>query len=71
MRLIWKKYDSAFDPVVTLVGLGFFVGGVYVVALLGHALRDPIVWVLAAIPFLTAVMGFITLVREYQLWKKR
>jgi hypothetical protein len=27
MRLIWKKYDSAFDPIVTLLGLGFFLGG--------------------------------------------
>ena len=71
MRLIWKKYDTEFDPVVTLVGLVFLVGGVYGVALLSHALRHPLVWLVAALPLLTAVMGAVTLVREYQLWKMR
>ena len=71
MRLIWKKYDSKFDPIVTLVGVGFLVGGVYGLALLGHALRKPIVWVLAAIPLVCAAMGVVTLVREYRLWKMR
>jgi len=71
MRLIWKKYDSEFDPVVTLVGLVFLFGGVYGVALLSHALRHPLVRLVAALPLLTAVMGFVTLVREYQLWKMR
>jgi hypothetical protein len=71
MRLIWKKYDSEFDPVVTVVGLAWLVGGVYGVALMGHALRHPLVWVLAAIPSLVAVMGVVTLLREYQLWKMR
>lgn len=71
MRLIWKKYDSKFDPVVTLVGLGLLFGGVYGVALLSHALRHPLVWIVAAIPLLAAVMGVVTLVREYQLWKAR
>ena len=71
MRLIWKKYDSKFDPIVTLVGAGFFVAGVYGLALIGHALRNPVAWVLAAIPLVCAVMGVVTLVREYQLWKMR
>jgi hypothetical protein len=71
MRLIWKKYDSEFNPVVTLVGLGFLLGGVYGVALLSHALRQPLVWIVPAIPVLTGVMGAVTLVREYQLWKMR
>ena len=71
MRLIWKKYDSEFNPVVTLVGLGSLLGGVYGVALLSHALRHPLVWIVAAIPVLTGVIGIVTLVREYQLWKMR
>jgi hypothetical protein len=57
MRLIWKKYDSEFNPVVTLVGLGFLVAGVYGFALLSDALRHALTWVLAVIPFLFAVMG--------------
>jgi hypothetical protein len=69
MPLIWKKYDSKFDPVVTLFGLGFLLGGAYGVVLIRHALRHPIVWVVAAIPLMAGVMGVVTLVREYQLWK--
>ncbi len=71
MRLIWKKYDSQFDAIVTLVGVGFLTGGVYGLTLFGRALRNPVVWVLAAIPLVMAVMGVVTLVREYQLWKMR
>lgn len=71
MRLIWKKYDSKFDPIVTLVGLGFVVGGIYGIAILSPALRRPISWVIATLPFLAAVMGILTLVREYQLWKQK
>ena len=71
MRLIWKKYDTKFDPVVTVVGLGSLIGGAYGLALLSHALRHPLVWIIAAIPLLVGVMGVITLVREYQLWKAR
>ena len=54
MRLIWKKYESKFDPVVTLVGLVFLFGGVYGVALLSHVLRHPLVWIVATLPLLTA-----------------
>ena len=71
MRLIWKKHDTKFDPVVTLVGLGFLVGGAYGLALARHALRHPLVWIVAAIPLLAGVMGVLILVREYQLWKAR
>jgi hypothetical protein len=71
MRLIWKEYDSKFDPVVTLVGLGLFLGGGSGVALLSHAVRHPLAWIVAAIPLLAGVMGAVTLVREYQLWKTR
>jgi uncharacterized membrane protein (Fun14 family) len=72
MRLIWKKYDSAFDPIVTLLGLGFFLGGGYgFVLLTPSVVRYPVVGVLAAVPLLFASIGVITLVREYGLWKQR
>lgn len=71
MRLIWEKYDSKFDPIVTLVGLGFFLVGMYGVTLLSYALRHPLVWISAAILVLMGIMGVVTLVREYQLWKTR
>jgi hypothetical protein len=29
MRLIWKKYDTEFNPTVTVVGAALLVGGVY------------------------------------------
>jgi hypothetical protein len=71
MRLIWRKYDSKFDFVMTLVGLEFFLGGVYGIALLSRSLRHPLVWIVAAIPLSFAVMGLLILVREYQLWQER
>jgi hypothetical protein len=71
MRLIWKKYDSEFNPTVTVVGAACLVGGVYGLALIARALLDPVVWVFAAIPLVVAFVGVITLVREYQLWKAR
>ncbi len=71
MRLIWKKFDSAFDPVVTIVGVGFVVGGAYGMALLRHALQHPIVLVVAAIPTLLAVMGVLIVFREVQLFRER
>jgi hypothetical protein len=71
MRLIWKKVDSVFDPVVTIIGVGFVFGGVYGMALLRHALRHPIILVVAAIPTLLAVMGVLIVVREAQLFRER
>ncbi len=71
MRLIWKKYDSEFNPVVAAVGLFAVFAGVYALVLMRHALLQPVVWALAAVPLLAAVIGAITLVREYQLWKLR
>ena len=29
MRLLWESWDSEFNPVVALVGLGWLVVGVY------------------------------------------
>jgi hypothetical protein len=72
MRLIWKKYDAKFNAAITIVGLGSVVVGAYGMAeLLSHALRDPILWIFAAIPLLAALCGIVTLAREYQLWKTR
>lgn len=71
MRLIWKKYDSKFDPIIAAVGAWFVVCGLYGVVLLGRAFRHLAVWALAAVPFLLAVMGVLILVREYQLWNMR
>jgi len=71
MRLIFKKYDSAFNPVVTMVGVLFLAGGVYGMALCRHVLRHPVVLVVAALPTLVAVMGALILVREIQLFKGR
>jgi predicted cation transporter len=71
MRLIWKKFDSTFDPVLTLVGIGFALGGLYGIALLRHALRHPIVLIVAVIPALLGVMGVLIVVREVQLFRDR
>lgn len=71
MRLIWKKNDSQFDPILALVGLGFLGGSAYGIALIGHALRPGIVLLLAAVPLAMGAAGFVILVREYQLWKIR
>jgi phosphate/sulfate permease len=71
MRLIWKKFDSKFDPVVTVVGIGLALGGLYGIALLRHAFQHPIVLILAAIPALAGVMGILVVVREFQLFRDR
>jgi hypothetical protein len=71
MRLIFKKWDSAFDPIVTVVGVLFvFVGG-YGMQLLRHCLQHPILLVVAAIPTLVAAMGILIVVREVQLFRER
>ena len=71
MRLLWKQWDSEFNPIVALVGLGWLLGGLYGLGLLLHSFRHPIVLVVAAIPAVLAVMGVVVLVRQYQLWSKR
>jgi hypothetical protein len=71
MRLIWKKYDSEFNASVTVIGAGFLVGGIYGLAHIIHALANPVVWVFAAIPLIVILLGAVTLLREYQLWKAR
>jgi hypothetical protein len=71
MRLIFKEWDSAFNPVVTAVGAGFLAAGVYGMALFRHVLQHPIVLIVAAIPALFAVMGVLVLIREVQLFRGR
>lgn len=71
MRLIWKKFDSTFDPVMTLVGILFALGGLYGLAIVRHALEHPIVLIPAAIPALLAVMGILIVIREIQLFRGR
>jgi hypothetical protein len=57
--------------VATIVGAGFVLAGVYGMALLRHALRHPIVLIVAAIHALLTVMGVLVVVREVQLFKGR
>lgn len=71
MRLIWKKFDSVFDPILTVVGVGFALGGMYGLALMRHAFQHPIVLIVAAIPALAAVMGVLIVIREVQLLRGR
>lgn len=71
MRLIFKEWDSAFNPVVTAVGVLFLAGGVYGMALFRHVLHHPIVFIIAAIPGLFAVMGVLILIRQVQLFRGR
>jgi predicted cation transporter len=71
MRLIWKKFDSTFDPVLTLVVVGCALAGLYGLALLRHAFQHPIVLIVAAIPALFSVMGVLIIVREVQLFRGR
>lgn len=71
MRLIFKKWDSAFDPIVTVLGVLFvFVGG-FGMALWRHVLQHPILLVFVAIPTMVAVMGVLIVVREVQLFRQR
>jgi hypothetical protein len=71
MRLIFKKYDSVCDPVVTVVGVGLLLAGLYGMVLLRHALRQPVALLVAAIPMLATVMGVLIVVREVQLFRQR
>lgn len=71
MRLIFKGWDSEFNPVVTGVGALFLVCGLYGMALWRHVLQHPVVLLVAALPTIVAVMGGLILVREIQLFKDR
>jgi uncharacterized protein (DUF983 family) len=71
MRLIFKQWDSAFNPVVTVVGVLFLAVGLYGLALWRHVLLHPVVLLVAALPTLVAVVGALILVREIQLFKHR
>jgi hypothetical protein len=71
MRLIWKSHDSEFNPVLTVVGVGFLLSGAYGVALLRHSFAHPIVLLVAVIPTLGAVVGALIVVREVQLFRQR
>ena len=68
---IWKKFDSTFDPGLTMVGVGFALGGMYGLALLRHAFQHPYVLIVVAIPALLAVMGVLIVIREVQLFRGR
>ncbi len=70
MRLIWKKYDGTFDPIVAGVGVGFLLGGLYGVSLLvSTVLRHTIAIIVVAIPAVMAVAGALIIVREVQLYR--
>jgi len=71
MRLIFKNWDSAFNPVVTALGALFLAGGLYGMMPFRHILQHPIVLVLAAVPTLAAVIGALIIVREIQLFRSR
>lgn len=71
MRLIFKERDSAFNPVVTAVGVLFLAGGLYGMALWRHVLQHPVVSLVAVLPTLLALMGALILVREVQLFRNR
>ena len=71
MRLIFKNWNSAFNPVVTAVGMLFLFGGLYGMVPFRHILQHPIMLVLAAVPTLLAAIGALILVREIQLFRAR
>jgi hypothetical protein len=71
MRLIFKEWDSAFNPVVAVVGVLFLAGGLFGMVLWRHVLRHPVVLVVALLPTLLAAMGVLIVVREVQLFRDR
>jgi hypothetical protein len=66
-----RSWDSAFNPVVTAVGVLFLFGGLYGMVPFRHVLQHPIMLVLAAVPTLLAVIGALIVVREIQLFRAR
>ena len=71
MRLLWKKYDRAFHPIIATVGLGFFGFGVWGVVSLRRAPLSPVLWPFYAIPLCALFIGIVIVIREYELWKTR
>lgn len=48
----WKKQSRTFDPILTVIGIGFTLAGLYGIALLRNAFRHPVILIVAAIPLL-------------------
>ena len=71
MRLIFKNWDSAFNPVVMAVGVLFLAGGLHGMVPFRHVLQHPLVLVLGAVPTLAAAIGALIVVREIQLFRAR
>lgn len=70
MRLIFKKYDSEFNPVVAGVGVLALVGGVYGMALCRDILERPIALAIALLPALTAIICGLIVFREIQEYER-
>src|SRR3954465_8633739 len=70
MRLLWKKYDSSYDPFLLLHGVFYVVGGSYMLFLIGSNLEWTI-WLLRCIPLTFIAMGITIIVRQMQLRSKR
>jgi hypothetical protein len=68
VRLIWEKWDE-YNPVFVMVGAGWMLGGIYVLAMMG--VSGPLaLWVLRAIFAIFVVMGLLVLIRQFQLRRK-
>ena len=68
MRLIFKKYDSEFQPIVMVFGLFLAVASSY--GALQFGFSGPVVlWVLRTPFYLAAAMGILIVIREIQLWR--
>ena len=67
--LIQKFYGSRFDPVLTIAGMLVFICGAYGLVVVFSSL--PYTILITPIFLLPTVMGIVTLVREYQLWRSR
>jgi hypothetical protein len=66
MRLLWKKYDSEYAPLLLLHGVFYVIGGSYMLFLIGFNLEWPI-WVVRCIPLTFIAMGVTIIVRQMQL----
>ena len=66
-----EEDDSEFDPIVTLVWLGFSSWWRVRRGAPRPCYARSVVWILAGIPLVMGVVGFVILVRENQLWEMR